>query len=82
MSTNINKFIIHLTSISSRFFELEDTLQSLVKQTIKAQMIIISIFIDTKVDNTMKNMIQNKYPSIHIQFLDKDMGPSSKVYAQ
>jgi hypothetical protein len=71
------KFYVHFTTIVPRYNYLERVINSWLNQSIKIQEIIISIIEPSDIFNKYKN---KNNPKIKIQYLEKDYGPSTKVY--
>lgn len=70
----MSKFYVHFTSIVSRYDHLEKVIESWLKQTVEVEKIIISVIEPSELLSKYNN------PKVHIQYLDKDYGPSTKVY--
>lgn len=70
----MQKFYIHFTTIPSRYEYLNKVINSWLNQTIKIKKIIISVIDNSKILDKYKNS------KVEIQYLEKDYGPSKKVY--
>ena len=79
---NKNKLIISLTTIPTRINEIEPVLESLLNQTIKADMIYINIpkkYSRFSECAKVPDFITNKYNDrVKIFYLEKDYGPATK----
>lgn len=82
-----NKYIVSLTTIPSRFDKIENTIDTLINQTLKPNKIILNIpkkynlrFTESIPDNKI-NELKNKYinNNLIINLLDNDYGPGTKL---
>lgn len=82
MVNNKNKLIISLTTIPSRINELDEVLDSLINQRLKADMIFINIPKQYKRFNqpiVIPDSFHTKYKNtVKVYFLDEDFGPATK----
>ena len=85
-NVTVNKYILSFTTIPSRLTQIEQTIISLMNQTLKPEKIILNIpktynlrFKSTYDENTI-NMIKEKYRShLVINIIDHDYGPGTKL---
>jgi hypothetical protein len=83
---SLNKYIISLTSIPSRINNIEDTIKSLIEQTLKPEKIILNIpkkynfRFNSSIEDTNLKEILNKYiDKITINYIENDYGPGTKL---
>ena len=84
----MNKYIISLTTIPSKFNKIDIVINSLINQSIKPEKIIINIpkiysfrFNNEQINNEKMNEFINKYSkyNVFINFIDTDFGPGTKL---
>ena len=81
-----NKYIISLTTIPSRIYNIENTIKSLVEQTLKPERIILNIpkkynfRFNSSIDDITIKKILNKYiDKLTINYIEHDYGPGTKL---
>ena len=81
-----NKYIISLTTIPSRIYNIENTIKSLVEQTLKPERIILNIpkkynfRFNLSIDDITIKKILNKYiDKLTINYIEHDYGPGTKL---
>tara|TARA_B100000214_G_scaffold140426_1_gene100339 strand:+ start:392 stop:1171 length:780 start_codon:yes stop_codon:yes gene_type:complete len=81
-----NKYILSLTTIPSRINYIEETIKSLIEQTLKPEKIILNIpkkysfRFESSIDEHVIQKSLNKYiDEIIINYIDEDYGPGTKL---
>lgn len=83
---SFNKYIMSLTTIPSRINSVENTIQSLVEQTLKPEKIVLNLpkiynfRFNSSIQDFYIKKILNKYnDKIIINYVDHDYGPGTKL---
>lgn len=81
-----NKYVLSLTSIPSRYQDLDKIIKSLNNQTFKFEKIFLHIprkykrnFKDYILDTDLLKSLEDKYNNLKINYIDNDYGPGTKL---